>query len=221
MGGADTIVAGSGNNVVFGGAAGDGLKVGTSQSDLLGSVLFGDNGYVEFINGVVKTAYAIDPNIGGADTIETGDGDHLSIGGADGDTITTGAGNDIVFGDNAIVEFGQVGAGLLPGELTLLRAFSIAPTAGGNDIINTGDSNDIVIGGTGADNIHSGGGDDRVFGDHAPVRREPAGKPAGDLHPHRCRRWWRQRPDLGRSRQRHRVRPAGRTTPDLGRCGRR
>src|SRR5690606_34649488 len=84
VGGADTIVAGSGKNLVFGGAAGDFLSVGTGNS-----VLFGDNGFAEFVDGALRTAYAIDPDIGGADTITTGDSDHVSIGGADGDTITT------------------------------------------------------------------------------------------------------------------------------------
>lgn len=88
IGGKDKIVAGKGNNVVFGGADGDELKVGDALSSAIGSVLFGDNGYAEFVNGAVKTAYTINPTIGGADTIVTGDGDHLSIGGADGDSIT-------------------------------------------------------------------------------------------------------------------------------------
>ena len=49
-------------------------------------------------DGQVINAYVIDPSIGGADTITTGDGDHLSVGGADGDSITTGTGSDIVVG---------------------------------------------------------------------------------------------------------------------------
>lgn len=161
--GIDDIQAGDGSHVVFGGGAGDQIKIGTGNS-----VVFGDSGYAEFDDTLPTLAYSIDPDRGGVDTITTGDGDQIVAGGAFGDFITTGNGSDIVFGDNARFEFVIVpaqGQGLRSANLQ--RGYTVSPAYGGDDLINSGGSNDIVAGGTGADEIHGGAGDDRLFGDHA------------------------------------------------------
>ncbi|MBK8083037.1 MAG: hypothetical protein IPK28_03915 [Devosia sp.] len=159
IGGADTIVSGNGNNVIFGGAAGDDITTGDGRS-----VVFGDSGYAEFLNGYARLAYAIDTAVGGSDTILTGNGDQIVVGGAAGDDITTGTGSDIVFGDNAVLYFSEPPKGTVP---TLLKAFVISPLDGGDDTVTSGAGNDILIGGTGADDLSGGANDDRIFGDHA------------------------------------------------------
>ncbi|MGB3415081.1 MAG: calcium-binding protein [Mesorhizobium sp.] len=159
--GVDVIDAGDGSHVVFGGGEGDGITIGTGNS-----VVFGDSGYAEFDDTLPTLAYSIDTGKGGVDTIQTGDGDQIVAGGVDGDFITTGAGSDVIFGDNARFEFAIVTiAGKRVADLQ--RGYVISPLDGGDDIIDAGASNDIVVGGTGADEIHGGSGDDRLFGDHA------------------------------------------------------
>ena len=97
--------------------------------------------------------------VGGNDDITAGNGDNLVIGGIDEDNITTGAGQDVVFGDNGQV-VGNNNAALIDSTSIL---------NGGDDTISSGAGNDIVIGGTADDIIDSGADNDLVFGDHAEV----------------------------------------------------
>ena len=159
--GIDDIQAGNGSHVVFGGGAGDKVKIGTGNS-----VVFGDSGYAEFDDSLPTLAYSIDTAKGGADTITTGDGDNIVAGGAFGDIITTGNGSDVIFGDNARFEF-IIASAAGSRVANLQRGFTISPLDGGNDLIKSGGSNDIVVGGTGGDEIRGGAGNDRLFGDHA------------------------------------------------------
>ena len=64
------------------------------------------------------------------------------------DTIYSGRGNDIVFGDNGTVN-------LSTGE---------GPGSGGKDLIFAGSGNDTVYGEGGNDEIHGEDGNDRLFG---------------------------------------------------------
>ncbi|MCK9230540.1 MAG: hypothetical protein M0P18_07670, partial [Syntrophales bacterium] len=77
------------------------------------------------------------------------------------------------FGDNGYVEFaGPVGSL----KLSVIR--STEPSAGGDDVIVTGNGEKYIIGGPGADLIGSGNGNDVLFGDHGVVVYDAAGRPS-------------------------------------------
>ena len=145
--GNDTIAGGNGNDVVFGGPGVDGITLGNGND-----TVFGDDGLVTF--GV--SAATIDPGVGDVDTIGVGDGSDLVFGGAAGDGITAGNGNDTIFGDDGSVLFG-------------VSATTLDPTVVGNDTIAGGNGNDVVFGGPGVDGITLGNGNDTVFGDDGLV----------------------------------------------------
>ncbi|MGX5777773.1 hypothetical protein ACWKW0_23700, partial [Methylorubrum zatmanii] len=91
------------------------------------------------------------------------------LGGSGSDTITTGAGADIVLGDNGAVRF----AGGIRQEVTSDR------TGGAGDTITTGAGSDLVLGGLGGDTIDAGKDDadaDIVFGDNGHVTFDSQGR---------------------------------------------
>ncbi len=163
VGDVDTIGLGSGNDVVFGGPAGD-----TISSTGGHNVVLGDDGYVDWGVSELTAIVPTDPTDGGADTITlTGAGSNYVIGGAAGDTITTGPSDDLIFGD-----FGQITGDIpltlpvptAPTTFTYTSVFTQNTDGGGNDVITAGDGRNIVIGGQGGDTITSGSGDDDLIG---------------------------------------------------------
>jgi Ca2+-binding RTX toxin-like protein len=152
------------------------------------------------IDRIVST----DIRYGGADTITTGDGDDIVLGGADGsqvvkqadghldsadsrrhvqgDTIDAGNGRNIVFGDSGAVlaavrdESRWGGLPITVGLIvTLGPAYDgWATDWGGSDIIRTGTGNDVILGGARGDTITSAGGNNVVFGDHGLLSWTPA-----------------------------------------------
>ncbi|MBV8479360.1 MAG: hypothetical protein JOY72_03570 [Actinobacteria bacterium] len=145
--GGDTISAGKGNDLIFGGPGVDGITAGGGND-----TIFGDDGSV---NSVTSATQTIDPGVGDVDTILAGNGNDLVFGGAAGDSITAGGGNDIVFGDDGIVA---------PNLVKTLDA-----GVGGADTIQLGNGNDEVFGGTAGDTITVGNGTDTVFGDDGSI----------------------------------------------------
>ena len=173
-GGDDTIVAGNGNNVIFGGLGHDQITAGDGAN-----IILGDSGIATFeaISGVlvsVSTTFAGAP-VGGTaatgsssdDVIKagidnTGDGNNVVFGGDGNDQITTGSGTDIILGDNGYADFTMVSGVLTPSLIE-----STYSTIGGNDVISAGAGNDIIFGETGNDTIDGGAGNDTIFGDFA------------------------------------------------------
>ena len=169
--GIDNIEAHDGSDVVFGGGKGDTINIGSGAS-----VVFGDSGYVELDNHLPVIAYSTDTGTGGDDIINTGvdfatdtthapDGDTIIVGGYGKDLVTAEDGNDIVFGDNAKLEFDTVLVGGVD-TAVLQRGYTIDPANGDKDTIHTGKGRDLIIGGTGSDSIWAGDDDDWVFGDN-------------------------------------------------------
>ncbi len=152
IGGADTITAGQGSNILFGGAGGDTITGGGNADYILG-----DSGMIKFAAGVFSAIQTIAPESGGVDIIDAGEGDNVIFGGAVGDSITTGGGADMIFGDGGVATFVNS---------TLTRIESKAPEFGGADTILAGDGNNIVIGGTAGDSITTGAGADILIGDN-------------------------------------------------------
>ena len=190
IGGADAITLGNGRNVVFGGAGADRITAGNGDN-----IVVGDDGDAYTTPGVISGVSTTDPTVGGNDIITLGYGRNFVLGGAGADTIITGNGNNVVFGDDATLTasptavtlvnsdalaFGY-GASVGPlGRVTFLSgvmttAQSIDPGTGGNDKITAGSGHNLVVGGTGDDTITTGTGMDIVTGDDASVVYTPTG----------------------------------------------
>ena len=174
LGGNDSISTGNANDIVIGGLGNDTIQAGHGKN-----IVFGDAGLIttatsddplmqvsvhQFTIGeIVSFAFAD----GGVDTINSGDGDDILIGGTAGDTLDSGKGDNVVFGDHGqILTITNQGFNAVVGApprlsadqpLTYALITSIVPAGelGGNDLITTGTGRDIIIGGAGADTINS------------------------------------------------------------------
>jgi Ca2+-binding RTX toxin-like protein len=160
FGGADTITASGGSNVILGGAGADSLTAGPGNN-----VVFGDDGIVDLAGGhpthAVSTETGVDTGaVGGNDTINTGGGNDVLIGGPGNDTMDAGGGYNIVIGDSGEVFFGAGGA--------VQHAATIAPAFGGADTI-TGGGDNVVLAGTGPDTVTLSGNHELVLGDNGYV----------------------------------------------------
>jgi len=157
VGGDDIITSGNGNNIVIGGFGKDNISTGSGND-----VILGDNGEANFSAGVITSFKSLIPAVGDVDTITSGDGSNIILGGTGADQISGGTGADIVVGDNG-------SAGFKAGVLTSIQTSD--PGTGGDDVINTYGGSDVVMGGDGADTINAAGniGDsssDRIIGDN-------------------------------------------------------
>ncbi len=89
----------SGNKIIVGGSGSDSITTGSGNS-----LIFGDSGSIQyFTNGQIQSAQSTDPNVGGDDTITSGQWKQYVLGGFGNDLITTGAGNSIIFGDSGYI----------------------------------------------------------------------------------------------------------------------
>ena len=178
QGGADTITSGSGNDVVLGGSAGDGINAGGGDN-----VVFGDNGRItahavtSFAPIALGTVESVDFPTGGDDEITTGSGTDLIVGGVGGDVIRSGAGDDVVHGDNAVITFEHQRPSIRPGGLTVLANnvvatfTTLANTVGGADTIYGEAGQDVLAGGAAGDRIDGGIDEDLIFGDNVTLDR--------------------------------------------------
>jgi Ca2+-binding RTX toxin-like protein len=118
----------------------------------------------------------INPTTGGNDTILTGNGQNVILGGFGNDTITSGDGDDIILGDNGHVTLAIGGEGDAPENkwndlwnTYLAVVCTTDPTAGGNDTIIGGDGRNVILGGPGTDQITAGAGDNAIVAGNGKV----------------------------------------------------
>ena len=97
-GGVDDIDIHGDRNVVMGGAYGDEVDI-----DGADNVVVGDGGKYQ-VEEDYRTIETRSEHDGGHDTINTGNGRNVVMGGMDSDEITTGNGNDIILGDGGFVK---------------------------------------------------------------------------------------------------------------------
>jgi Ca2+-binding RTX toxin-like protein len=177
LGGADSIRTGAGNDVVFGGNLGDTIDAGDGNN-----IVLGDDGVITWTGAAFGGSGAgddLDPSdidqivststgaAGGADSISTGAGQDIVIGGRFGDTIAAGGGDNLLIGDSARISAAGSGAPLLAGlPVTPGVVESIDVADGGADIIGGSGGRQLVIGGAGGDDIRTGAADDIVLGDN-------------------------------------------------------
>ena len=114
VGGDDTITTLEGSDIILGGEGGDTI-VASDLTNLLATdhnIVLGDDGYIDYDNDQALSSNPTDASDideifststdanGGADTIDTGDGDDIVIGGRFDDTINVGNGDNLVIGDS-------------------------------------------------------------------------------------------------------------------------
>ena len=178
VGGADTITSGIGMDVVLGGAAGDTITTNigesTTRPDTV-TIVIADHGFADWVvldgdPADLDRVWSTDEERGGVDTVTTGRGDDIVIGGTAGDTISASDGWNIVLGDNGRFTADALESrqwGQLPMASGVLE--TVTPTIGGADTITTGSGIDVVLGGADGDTIRSGDAADVVLGDHGFV----------------------------------------------------
>ncbi|NIQ03506.1 MAG: hypothetical protein GWM98_26665, partial [Nitrospinaceae bacterium] len=159
-GGVDTLRGSAGRDFILGGQSGDiifGDGVYGASPDT-GDVIIGDNGEVDFADGLVNHIFTTDTTelTGGADTILGDDGDDIILGGVNGssDDISGNDGDDIILGDNGELIYDDA---VDPDLSTLDVIQTFLDGDGGSDTISGDAGSDIILGGSGGDTIY---GDD-------------------------------------------------------------
>ncbi|WP_315980887.1 calcium-binding protein [Aliamphritea spongicola] len=164
-GGDDTITLTGGHNQVIAGVGKDTVTTGNGNDNIIG-----DNGTLSYsASGVLTAAFTTDPSLGDADTIDSGAGNDIVLGGYAGDTLTTGAGDDTVIGDN-----GQVN--LLNGIRSEVFSTDTTNATGGNDTVSLGSGEDQLIAGVGNDTVTNDSGETVVIGDDGRISSDTAGR---------------------------------------------
>ena len=161
--GADEIRAEDGDDIVVGGNTiagepdvGDALLSGGAGCD----IVIGDNA-VFASDTNPRTFTLLDPAIGGADTIEGGDGDDVVRGQVGGDTISGDTGTNTEAGDGNDQIWGDAGTDDIWGNGGDDRIYG----DGGPSHPQFTDATDRIAGGGGNDRIWGEGGDDIILGD--------------------------------------------------------
>ena len=155
--GDDIISAGDGNDFIILGLGDDTANVGDGQNRVLGDE---GNMSVSLIPGVEMIESTVE-DLGGDDIVNSGKDEDILILGAGAEISTSGAGEDIIAGDNASVTKNGLGA------IHTITAYTNG--ASGDDDLDSGADNDIVIGGLGDDILSGGSGEDFVLGDIGDV----------------------------------------------------
>src|SRR5207247_801108 len=112
--------------------------------------------------------------LGGNDTITTGLGEDIIVGGAGNDTLTSGSTKDLVFGDNVKLTgapFDNPSTIYSVHEFTIcvIETIGFTDADNGDDTIYGSPFSDILFGGGGNDVIYGYGGNDIIFGDWGKV----------------------------------------------------
>ncbi|MCA9199021.1 MAG: calcium-binding protein, partial [Planctomycetales bacterium] len=103
IGDSDTILAGEGDDVLFGGSQADRIKVHAVASR---TVAFGDHGQATFdAQGNWLQVQSLFETTGGNDLLVAVDGHDVLLGGFGSDTITGGAGDNLIIGDDGQIDY--------------------------------------------------------------------------------------------------------------------
>ena len=160
-GGLNTITVGAGRNALFGGMGDDIIQaVGAGGFNLIA----GDGARALFTaGGRIAMFESTHPSVGGKDSLYN-NGEGVMIGGMGADLLESGAGNNVMFGDNGRVV-------LVNDRMSLIETIDIA--FGGDDILLAGPGNNVMLGGIGADNFRGSLSKDVMVGDFAAIYIQP------------------------------------------------
>ena len=164
----DNVVAGDGNDTIFG--------------NIADNHLFGEGG-----NDEIQGGFGDDTIDGGSgsDDLHGDFGNDLLFGGSGNDTLDGGSGDDILHGDSGNdLMLGADGNDVLDGGDGDDRMFGDFFDGGGidngNDVMSGGAGNDEMHGGGGNDNLDGGTGNDKLFGDDGNDTLTESGSNTGD-----------------------------------------
>jgi Ca2+-binding RTX toxin-like protein len=154
-GGDDAITTAAGADIALGGFGADQIDGGEGNN-----ILLGDNGQLAYASGALSLVTTNNPTLGAGDTITTGSGNDILMGGTGSENIHAGDGADLVFGDHGKVDF------TLPANANFTSIDTGAPDGGAADEIHGEGGNDIALGGQGGDRVLGDAGDDDLIGGH-------------------------------------------------------
>ena len=160
LGADDTINAGAGTKQIIGGYGKDTIGAGDGSH-----IIIGDYGQIDYdAAGLVKTIATTDtadhPEYGDADTITSGNGDSIILGGMGDDTVTAGNGTNTILGDNGEIDIDTAATPYIKNVKSTLTGID------GNDTIIAGNGSNFVIGGMGDDTVTVGNGLNAILGDN-------------------------------------------------------
>lgn len=161
--GADRIVGGEGNDLIEGGIGDDTIYAGNDPDLGLDQLDIEDDG-----SNPIFPADPVKDN--GKDTVFGGEGNDVIFGADDDDELFGGIGNDYIDGqiDDDLIDGGDGDDTLIGGQGndTILGGDGDDYIEGGlqKDTIDGGAGNDTILGGNGADVIDGGDGDDLIDG---------------------------------------------------------
>jgi Ca2+-binding RTX toxin-like protein len=154
-GGDDAITTAAGGDIALGGFGADQIDGGDGNN-----ILLGDNGQIAYASGALSLITTNNPTLGAGDTITTGSGSDILMGGTGPENIHAGDGADLVFGDHGKVDF------TLPANANFTSIDTGAADGGAGDEIHGEGGNDIALGGQGGDKMLGDAGDDDLIGGH-------------------------------------------------------
>ena len=157
----DVIFGGNGTDYIIGGSMGDAVHAHGGEDLVLGDhgklVLYEDPTY-KLMNATTAHANCTP----GKDTLNLGDGADIAFGGALGDTINGGAGQDIILGDFGLY---RDKVHFLPNQF--FESITDHYNFSGPDNIDGGPGDDIIMGQEFDDVIYGGSGSDDLYGGHS------------------------------------------------------
>ncbi|AUG55397.1 LEPR-XLL domain-containing protein [Thalassospira marina] len=172
IGGADTISAGAGNDVVLGGQGGDTITAGAGDDAIIGDAgsLKLDNSPIYVIAekkdwelGTHFTLETRNQAVGGNDTVYGNDGNDIIIGGSFDDYMEGNAGNDAIIGDQGAATYRDTT------DRLEIHTKELLAENNGNDTLYGNEGNDELIGGAFEDSLFGGVDDDILIGDEGEV----------------------------------------------------
>jgi Ca2+-binding RTX toxin-like protein len=156
--GDDDITTGSGDDLVLGDEARVEYKSGGAIVSQLGGG--GPNDKTDGVARTVDVIRSVDVADGGSDDVTTGDGDDVVFGGTADDEIVTGADDDAALGGHGRYDIAAAA------NVRFATAAQANAAADAGDVIDTGAGEDFGMGQQGADDIELSAGDDVGIGGH-------------------------------------------------------
>jgi hypothetical protein len=171
-GSADVIIGGKGTDYITGGGGDDVITLGSGAS-----YVAGDDALFEMsTDGLKLVRFASLDFSRGNDTITSTGGTAYILGGDGADVITTGAGDDILVGDEGVMNFGTDGV--------ITSVASLNPKNSGNDRISAGGGKNVIIAGGGIDTVTVEVGESVVLGDGGTITLAGASRTPSKLTGH-------------------------------------
>jgi Ca2+-binding RTX toxin-like protein len=166
--GFDIISTGFGNDTIFGDRPSDGDGDGSTNPDWIiagagNDVVFGQSGR-DYVNGDIGNDYIAGG--AGGDLLQGGFGDDTVLGGDNDDILIGGAVDPLPYGffESILVSYNGISDAAITPTIIDGQSGLLTSTSTGDDNLSGGDGNDILSGQDGSDTLRGDGGDDVIEG---------------------------------------------------------